>query len=90
MKLVLEPIFEADFHPRSYGYRPQRDAEDGLDGDSQRSVSGSLGLWWRLISRSYFTTIPHDKLIILIKQLCGGWEHAAADPNTESDGRNRS
>ena len=43
MKLVLEPIFEADFHPCSYGYRPQRDAEDGLAGDSQRSVSGSLG-----------------------------------------------
>src|SRR5207247_9864147 len=27
MKLVLEPIFEADFHPCSYGYRPQRDAK---------------------------------------------------------------
>jgi retron-type reverse transcriptase len=27
MKLVLEPIFEADFHPCSYGYRPQRNAK---------------------------------------------------------------
>ena len=27
MKLVLEPIFEADFHNCSYGYRPQRDAK---------------------------------------------------------------
>src|SRR5215472_4298871 len=27
MKLVLEPIFEADFHPCSYGYRPKRDAK---------------------------------------------------------------
>jgi len=27
MKLVLEPIFEADFHPCSYGYRPQRSAK---------------------------------------------------------------
>ena len=27
MKLVLEPIFEADFHPCSYGYGPQRDAK---------------------------------------------------------------
>ena len=27
MKLVLEPIFEADFHDCSYGYRPRRDAK---------------------------------------------------------------
>jgi len=27
MKLVLEPIFEADFHPCSSGYRPKRDAK---------------------------------------------------------------
>ena len=27
MKLVLEPIFEADFHDCSYGYRPKRDAK---------------------------------------------------------------
>jgi retron-type reverse transcriptase len=27
MKLVLEPIFEADFHECSYGYRPRRDAK---------------------------------------------------------------
>jgi hypothetical protein len=27
MKLVLEPIFEADFHDCSYGYRPKRDAQ---------------------------------------------------------------
>jgi retron-type reverse transcriptase len=27
MKLVLEPIFEADIYPCSYGYRPQRDAK---------------------------------------------------------------
>src|SRR5258708_34504833 len=27
MKLVLEPIFEADFHDCSYGYRPRRDAD---------------------------------------------------------------
>jgi RNA-directed DNA polymerase len=67
MKLVLEPIFEADFHPCSYGYRPQRSAK-------MASVAIREDLYaraWGVVEidfRSYFTTIPHDKLMILIKQ----------------------
>ena len=30
LKLVLEPIFEADFHPCSYGFRPGRRAHDAI------------------------------------------------------------
>ncbi|MGC4852900.1 reverse transcriptase domain-containing protein [Micromonospora sp. DT4] len=30
LKLVLEPIFEADFHPCSYGFRPERRAHDAI------------------------------------------------------------
>lgn len=30
LKLVLEPIFEADFHPCSYGFRPNRRAHDAM------------------------------------------------------------
>lgn len=30
LKLVLEPIFEADFHPSSYGFRPRRRAQDAI------------------------------------------------------------
>ncbi|MEU6012420.1 reverse transcriptase domain-containing protein [Streptomyces sp. NPDC047453] len=30
LKLVLEPIFEADFHPQSYGFRPKRRAQDAV------------------------------------------------------------
>jgi len=30
LKLVLEPIFEADFHPCSYGFRPKRRAQDAI------------------------------------------------------------
>ena len=30
LKLVLEPIFEADFHPSSYGFRPSRRAQDAI------------------------------------------------------------
>ena len=31
LKLVLEPIFEADFHPTSYGFRPGRSTHDALE-----------------------------------------------------------
>ena len=31
LKLVLEPIFEADFHPCSYGFRPKRRAQDAIE-----------------------------------------------------------
>ena len=67
MKLVLEPIFEADFHDCSYGYRPKRSAK-------QASVALRADLYqraWGVVEidfQSYFTTIPHDKLLVLIRQ----------------------
>ena len=67
MKLVLEPIYEADFHPCSYGYRPQRNAKMAsvaIRGDLYARAWGVVEIDFR----SYFTTIPHDKLMILIKQ----------------------
>jgi RNA-directed DNA polymerase len=67
MKLVLEPIFEADFHACSYGYRPRRDAKMASKAIRNDLYRGA----WSVVEidfRSYFTTIPHDKLMILIKQ----------------------
>ena len=67
MKLVLEPIFEADFHPCCYGYRPQRSAKmasKAIRNDLYQRAWGVVEIDFR----SYFTTIPHDKLIVLIKQ----------------------
>jgi group II intron reverse transcriptase/maturase len=67
MKLVLEPIFEADFHPCSYGYRPRRSAKmasTAIRNDLYQRAWGVVEIDFR----SYFTTIPHDKLLILIKQ----------------------
>src|SRR5262250_1446521 len=67
MKLVLEPIFEADFHPCSYGYRPKRDAK-------MASLAIKEDLYdraWGVVDidfQSYFTTIPHAKLMTLIRQ----------------------
>ena len=31
LKLILEPIFEADFQPGSYGYRPRRAAHEAVE-----------------------------------------------------------
>jgi group II intron reverse transcriptase/maturase len=67
MKLVLEPIFEADFHDCSYGYRPRRSAKMASKAIRNDLYRGA----WSVVEidfRSYFTTIPHDKLMILIKQ----------------------
>jgi group II intron reverse transcriptase/maturase len=67
MKLVLEPIFEADFHPCSYGYRPQRNAKMASTAIRTDLYARAWGVV-EIDFRSYFTTIPHDKLMILIKQ----------------------
>ena len=67
MKLILEPIFEADFHDCSYGYRPKRSAK-------QASLALREDLYqraWGVVEidfQSYFTSIPHDKLLVLIRQ----------------------
>ena len=33
VKIVIEPIFEADFMPCSFGFRPEEDAADGVERD---------------------------------------------------------
>jgi RNA-directed DNA polymerase len=67
MKLVLEPIFEADFHPCSYGYRPKRDAKMASQAIKEDLYDHAWGVV-EIDFQSYFTTIPHDKLLKLIKQ----------------------
>ena len=67
MKLVLEPIFEADFHNCSYGYRPQRNAKMACKAIRKDLYQRAWGVV-EIDFRSYFTTISHAKLMILIKQ----------------------
>ena len=66
MKLVLEPIFEADFHNCSYGYR-HSEMRRRPARPYARTCTSEPGAWWRLIFAA-ITTIPHAKLMILIKQ----------------------
>ena len=64
-KLVLEPIFEADFRPCSYGFRPRRSATQALETMRMRGARGGNHVLDADI-RDYFGSIDHDKLLKLV------------------------
>jgi group II intron reverse transcriptase/maturase len=63
--LVLEPIFEADFHPCSYGFRPKRNATQALEMLRRRGAGGGNHVLDADI-RDYFGSIDHGKLLTLV------------------------
>ena len=63
--LVLEPIFEADFHPCSYGFRPKRNATQALETLRTRGARGGNHVLDADI-RDYFGRIDHGKLMVLV------------------------
>ena len=67
VKLIIEPIFEADFHDCSYGFRPNRSAQQAVDGIAAEIKSGKTHVYDADLS-SYFDTIPHDKLILALRK----------------------
>jgi group II intron reverse transcriptase/maturase len=64
-KLVLEPIFEADFLPCSYGFRPRRSATMALEALRKLGAKGGHHVLDADI-RDYFGSIDHDKLMKLV------------------------
>ena len=62
VKLVIEPIFEADFHDCSFGFRPNRGAQDAAERIAEKVKEGNALVYDADLS-SYFDTIPHDKLL---------------------------
>jgi len=66
-KLVLEPIFEADFLPCSYGFRPRRSATMALERLRQLGARGFDHVLDADIE-NYFGSIEHDKLLTLMGQ----------------------
>ena len=62
VKFALEPILEAMFHPRSFGFRPGRGAKDALR-EVDRLVKDGYCYVVDADLKSYFDTIPHDKLM---------------------------
>jgi group II intron reverse transcriptase/maturase len=65
VKMVIEPIFEADFEDNSYGFRPKRDAHQAMDDLSLQLRMGKRQVIDADISK-YFDTIAHDKLLRLV------------------------
>jgi len=66
-KLVLEPIFEADFLPVSYGYRPKRTATQALETIRTAFIGGKV---WAVECdiRQYFDSIDHGTLLQAVEQ----------------------
>ena len=60
--LILEPIFEVDFLPCSYGFRPGRRAHQALDEIRDHAKAGLTEVYDADL-KGYFDTIPHDKLM---------------------------
>jgi RNA-directed DNA polymerase len=67
LRMVIEPIFEHGFAEQSYGFRPKRGCKDAL-----RRVDELLKAGYTSIVdadlKSYFDTIPHDRLMTLVGQ----------------------
>lgn len=62
LKLILEPIFEADFKPGSFGYRPGRTTHEAV----QRVAEAIVKCKTRIIDidlRAYFDNVRHDLLL---------------------------
>ena len=66
-KLVLEPIFEADFLPCSFGFRPKRSATDALEVIRKSFPQGRVFVFEADI-RDFFGQIDHDRLMGLVEQ----------------------
>ncbi len=66
-KLILEPIFEADFEESSYGFRPNRSSKDAITAIKEHLKQGNTEVYDADLSK-YFDMIPHDKLLIALKE----------------------
>ena len=66
-KIVLEPIFEADFSPSSFGFRPKRSAHQALEAVR---VAANRGAQWALDAdiKSCFSEIDHEALVGLVER----------------------
>jgi RNA-directed DNA polymerase len=65
--MVIEPIFEHEFAEQSYGFRPKRGCKDALRRVDELLKSG----YYYIVDadlKSYFDTIPHDRLMALVGQ----------------------
>jgi RNA-directed DNA polymerase len=95
VKMLIEPIFEADFHENSFGYRPKRRAHEAIEAINKALRNGRREIVDADLS-SYFDTIPHAKLMRLIKgrvsdgsilKLIKGWLRAEIVEEDKKSGK---
>lgn len=67
LKMVIEPIFEAGFHPNSHGFRPGRKAQDALTA-VQRHLHTGLVHVIDADLKGYFDSIPHERLLTAVSR----------------------
>jgi RNA-directed DNA polymerase len=96
-KLVLEPIFEADFEDNAYGYRPARGAVDAVKEVHRHICRGYTDVVDADLSR-YFDSIPHCDLMKAVARriadrhvlrLIKLWLKAPIEERDEGNGRRR-
>jgi RNA-directed DNA polymerase len=82
--LVLDAIYEQDFLPCSYGYRPGRSPQDALNAVFQAIVLSKVSYVLDVDIKGYFQSIVHEHLMTFIQQrikdrsllrLIGKWLH---------------
>ena len=64
-KMVIEPIFEADFEQDSYGFRPRKSAADAVTKIKANIKEGKTEIYDADLT-AYFDTIPHHELLTLV------------------------
>ena len=67
VKIVIEPVFEADFRPCSFGFRPKRSAHDALQVLLDESFRGRRWVVETDIANC-FSAIPHNRLMSLVEE----------------------
>jgi RNA-directed DNA polymerase len=71
LRMVLEPIWEADFSQHSYGFRPGRNTKDAVAYIGARLTAGKSRAYGWIIEgdiQSFFDTIDHYKLMHLVRK----------------------
>lgn len=70
-KIVLEPIWEADFQACSFGFRPKRSAHHALERIRKVAEEDRVNWVVDVDIAGYFDNIPHDKLMLMVeKRIC--------------------
>jgi RNA-directed DNA polymerase len=67
LKMVIGPIFERDFAPTSYGFRPGRGCKDALR-EVERLLRSGYEHVVDVDIKGYFDNIPHEALLALVKE----------------------